>query len=57
MLVDVRQLRMSLTTASSLRPIGKSLEICEKASRTLKKTRSKIEGEVPIPNHVGTIVP
>ncbi len=56
-LVDVRNLRRNLTTARSLRPIGESLETCEKASGTLKEARSRIEGEVPALNRVGKVMP
>ncbi len=35
------------TTARSLRPNGENTEAIEKASGTLKKARSKTDGEVP----------
>ncbi len=46
-----------LTTAWSLRPNGESLETLKKASGTLKKARSKTDGEVPALKRVGKTMP
>ncbi len=45
------------TTAWSLRPNGESLETLEKASGTLKKARSKTDGELPALKRVGKVMP
>ncbi len=45
------------TTAWSLRPIVESLETHEKASGTVKKARSKTDGEVAALKRVGKVVP
>ncbi len=46
-----------LTTAWSLKPNGESLETLEKASGTLKKARSKTDGDVPALKRVGKVMP
>ncbi len=53
----VFQLMRIFTTAWSLRPSGESLETLEKASDTLKKARSKTDGEVPALKRVGKVMP
>ncbi len=40
-------MKRNLTAAWSLRPIGESLETLKNVTGTLKKTRSKTDGEVP----------
>ncbi len=45
------------TTAWTLRPNGESLETLEKASGTLKKARSKTDGEVPPLKRVKKVMP
>ncbi len=45
------------TTALSLRPNGESLQTLEKVSGTLKKARSKTDGEVPALKRVGKVMP
>ncbi len=47
----------NLTTAWSLRPNAESLETLEKASGTLKKAKSKTDGEVPALKRVGKVMP
>ncbi len=46
-----------VTPAWSLRPNGESLETLEKASGTLKKARSKTDGEVPALKRNGKVMP
>ncbi len=46
-----------LTTAWPLRPNGESLETLENASGTLKKARSKTDGEVSALKRVGKVMP
>ncbi len=57
MLDGVLHVRRTIITAWSMRPIGESLETLERAPGTLKKARSKTEGEVPTPKCVGKVMP
>ncbi len=50
MLDVVCHLMRIFSTARSLSPNGESLETLEKASGTLKKAKSKTDGEVPAQN-------